>query len=234
MRIILSIFVGLFWVTSSVAFAGNHDHAGHHGRGHVTAATSGAVMAKTGRTAADRALMKVADDMHVSMDVPLMGPPDADFLRTMIPHHQGAIDMARVVIKYGKDPEVRDLAERIARTQGWEVGLMRRTLDRMGQGYGPKGKLGSMEKSADTTAKTELLHIHHAMHQAMDVPLTGNADCDFARSMIPHHQGAVNMAYWALGNGYHKDVQALARDIIHAQMVEIDWMQRWMKRKGCQ
>ncbi len=236
MRIILSIFIGLFLVPS-LAMANEHHHAGHNGHaGHGTAAVAvaGSVMGKTARTAADRALYQVTKDMHVTMDVPLTGPNDADFLRTMIPHHQGAIDMADVVIKYGNDPDVRDLAKRIARAQGWEIHFMRRVLDRMGQGYGPKGAVGSMEKSADTADKKELLHLHHAMHVAMDVPLSGKASCDFARAMIPHHQGAVDMAYWVLAHGRNDDVRGFARDIIHDQGVEIAWMKGWMGEKGCE
>jgi uncharacterized protein (DUF305 family) len=46
----------------------------------------------------------------------------------MIPHHQGAIDMAEIVLKYGKDPETRKLAEEIVKTQTAEIAFMREWL----------------------------------------------------------------------------------------------------------
>src|SRR5262245_39061443 len=48
---------------------------------------------------------------------PMTGDPDRDFLAAMVPHHQGAIDMARAVLAHGKDPIARRLAEEIAATQ---------------------------------------------------------------------------------------------------------------------
>ena len=47
--------------------------------------------------------------MHADMSIDYTGDPDKDFIRGMIPHHQGAIDMAKVVLKYGKDPKVKEL-----------------------------------------------------------------------------------------------------------------------------
>jgi uncharacterized protein (DUF305 family) len=51
----------------------------------------------------------------------------------MIPHHQGAIDMAKVVLEHGKDPEVRKLAEAIIKAQAEEIAWMRGWLEKRGQ-----------------------------------------------------------------------------------------------------
>src|SRR5712671_8147285 len=51
--------------------------------------------------------------MHAEMDVPFSGDADRDFARMMIPHHQGAIDMAMVELRYGKDERVKRLAQEI-------------------------------------------------------------------------------------------------------------------------
>jgi uncharacterized protein (DUF305 family) len=55
---------------------------------------------------------------------PMNGNPDHDFAAMMIPHHQGAIDMAKVELLYGKDPVLRRLAQEIIVTQGAEITLM--------------------------------------------------------------------------------------------------------------
>jgi len=63
--------------------------------------------------------------MHAS---PLTGDADRDFLAMMIPHHQGAIDMARAVLVHGRDPMVRQLASEIIASQHAEIDSMKARL----------------------------------------------------------------------------------------------------------
>jgi uncharacterized protein (DUF305 family) len=58
------------------------------------------------------------------MDISFTGNADIDFVRGMIPHHQGAVDMAKTVIAFGKDPQIRKLAEEIVKAQESEIALM--------------------------------------------------------------------------------------------------------------
>jgi DUF305 family protein family protein len=67
--------------------------------------------------------------MHAEMDVPRSGDIDRDFVRMMIPHHQGAIDMARVLLKYGRDEKLKRLAQSMIVEQAQEVTYMRTLLD---------------------------------------------------------------------------------------------------------
>lgn len=74
------------------------------------------------------ALEAVNARMHAAMAIPPSGNPDVDFARSMIPHHQGAIDMARVVLQYGKDPWVKELAQKIIDAQTGEIADMEKWL----------------------------------------------------------------------------------------------------------
>lgn len=62
--------------------------------------------------------------MHQSMAIAYSGDADVDFVKGMIPHHQGAIDMAKIVLQYGKDPETKKLAENVIKAQKGEIAMM--------------------------------------------------------------------------------------------------------------
>jgi uncharacterized protein (DUF305 family) len=67
--------------------------------------------------------------MHEGMEIAPSGDVDRDFIQMMIPHHQGAIDMALVQLKYGRDEKLRRLSQSIIVEQGQEIAYMRSLLD---------------------------------------------------------------------------------------------------------
>ena len=88
----------------------------------------------------------------------------------------------------------------------------------------------SMPGTAAGPAAEAYAAINARMHEAMAVEFTGNADTDFVRGMIPHHQGAVDMAQVVLEHGTDPEIRALAQGIIGAQETEIAFMQDWLAR----
>jgi uncharacterized protein (DUF305 family) len=94
------------------------------GQGHGSAAAMG------DQSVASLALNAVNEKMHREMMMAFTGNPDVDFVRGMIAHHQGAIDMAKVVQAFGEDAEIRELAEAIIEAQEGEIAMMREWLER--------------------------------------------------------------------------------------------------------
>lgn len=79
-----------------------------------------------------QAFEKANAAMHKNMMIKFSGKTDVDFVRSMIPHHQGAIDMAKVELEHGKDPEIRKLAEEVIKAQEAEIKMMKEWLAKNG------------------------------------------------------------------------------------------------------
>ncbi|MDL2408362.1 DUF305 domain-containing protein [Rhizobium calliandrae] len=83
--------------------------------------------------ASSKAYNDAMGKMHQDMMITYSGDADADFARSMIPHHQGAIDMAKIELKYGKDPVLRKLAKAVITAQEAEIKEMNAWLKKHGK-----------------------------------------------------------------------------------------------------
>ena len=100
---------------------GMHGQGGHAGGSHGGASQASP---KGDQSPSSLAFAGVNAKMHQGMDITFTGNPDRDFVQGMIPHHQGAVDMAKIVLAFGKDPELRKLAENIVKAQEEEIAWM--------------------------------------------------------------------------------------------------------------
>lgn len=91
-------------------------------------AQQGHMMTSGEQSASSKAFAEANAKMHANMAMPLTGDADVDFVQGMIPHHQGAIDMAQIVLEHGADPEIRKLAEDVIAAQEGEIAMMRAWL----------------------------------------------------------------------------------------------------------
>jgi uncharacterized protein (DUF305 family) len=158
-----------------------------------------------------------------------LGPADAEFdlrfIDSMIPHHEGAVVMAKEAQQKSKRPEIQKLAADIIKAQDTEIAQMKQWRTT----WYPKASstpIAWHSKMGHSMAMSE--DQMKAMRMDMDL---GSADANFDKrfidAMIPHHKGAVVMAQDALNKSKRLEIQKLAKDIISSQKAEIKQMQQW-------
>ena len=109
------------------------DHSAHHPAS--ARAAPGASKRSSFEADMDVGMARMMQDMH---GPGYTGNPDRDFLAMMIPHHEGAVDMARLVLIHGRDPLVRQLAEEIIASQTVEIAGMRARMAVLLKGPNPE------------------------------------------------------------------------------------------------
>ena len=163
-------------------------------------------------------MTKMHEEMMIGMDY---NDPDAAFAQGMLAHHIGAVDMAEIELKYGTDAEMRKLAQEIIDAQQSEIEQMKTWL-----ANNPDAKTPTADTKAMQQAYAKGMDAMHGdMMAAIADPIP---DMAFARGMLLHHTGAVDMAATQLKYGRNPEMRTLAQEIIDAQQPEIEQMKSWI------
>ena len=145
---------------------------------------------------------------------------DRAFVADMIPHHQSAIEMAEIARERGESEFVKQLAGDIITTQREEIATLRREdegLEMAGVERGSLGVADHMKGMDDDPAMLEK---------------ADPFDAAFLKMMIPHHEGAIEMAKAELAKGEDPELKELAQEIIDAQRREIADMRKHLGDTG--
>ena len=162
----------------------------------------------------------------MSMD---LGPADATydlrFIDAMIPHHQGAVEMAQQALQKSKRPEIKKLAQEIIAAQNQEISALKQWRKQWYAKYGDTPMAWSSQMN-------HMMPMDSATMQGM--MMSGDLGADdadfdlrFINAMIPHHEGAVVMAESALVNSERSEIKQLSQDILSSQKAEIEQMKQW-------
>ncbi|NLQ18518.1 DUF305 domain-containing protein [Marinomonas sp. M1K-6] len=155
-------------------------------------------------------------DMHATE---LTGDVDYDFVMGMIPHHQGAIDMAAQLLESDKVADVlRPLAEDIIAAQLNEISFMKAWL----ASYGAARPSDNAEQIIAAYSA-----INAQMMSDMSLATSGDVNRDFVNGMIPHHEAAVAMAKVLLQFSHDPALIKMANAVIREQAREIELMQQY-------
>jgi uncharacterized protein (DUF305 family) len=187
----------------------------------------------------DAAMTKMMNDMAVKPK----GDVDHDFVARMEPHHQGAIDMSEAELRYGHNEQLIRIAQDIVVEELQEIAALRAAS---GEQLTPTeatlaasftGTAAGLGSSAPVPAdnvppslKTERPFLAEnaaamtKMMNEMTIKPTGNIDRDFVALMVPHHQGAIDMAQAELRYGREAQLRRIAQEIIVDQIQQISLM----------
>lgn len=145
---------------------------------------------------------------------------DLQFIDTMIAHHQGAVDMAKMAVLQGEDQQLKKFNEGVVESQEREITQMKRWRD-------------EWFKDAKPAINMDFPGMHEGMKD-MDMKklgaLNGKAfDIEYVKQMIPHHEGALTMSKELNAKTERSELKQLGDAIIKAQTEEIEQMKKWLE-----
>ncbi len=139
---------------------------------------------------------------------------DAAFVDAMVPHHEGAVEMAQVALDNAEHEEIRTLAQDIVSGQQAEIEQFGRIRE---------GLSGSAMEGMSEDEMNEAMGMMDAQELAGQQPF----DQAFIDAMIPHHESAIEMAKVALEESEDPEIREIAQGIVNAQESEIAHMEQW-------
>src|SRR5258708_9765462 len=174
------------------------------------------------RSSEDTPFMAKSDAALAQMMAAMRNKPSGDadtaFVAMMVPHHQGAIDMAEAELSYGRNARLRGLAQEIIVTQQEEIAEMRLAL---------VSAAASPSAGPDDTAFVAKSNTAMArMMATIRIKPTDDVDRDFVTMLVPHHPRAIDMAEAELPYGRNEPLRGLAQEIIATQEEHIAVMRR--------
>lgn len=149
------------------------------------------------------------DDNDDTSTSPAGNGTDRAFVAEMIPHHEGAVEMAEIAQERGRSPFVKQLAQDIIRTQTEEIDQLRSEDKGLADAGVEPGELGGGHSAMGMDEDTAALKTADPFDRA------------FLEMMLPHHSSAVAMARTQLAEGEDPELKTLAQKIIDAQEREI-------------
>ncbi|BAZ47055.1 hypothetical protein NIES4102_41010 (plasmid) [Chondrocystis sp. NIES-4102] len=155
---------------------------------------------------------------------------DRNFIEMMIPHHQGATEMAKMALDQAESPQVRELAQSIIEEQTREIAQMRNWYK---QWYGTEVPVNSssMEMNGGMNQEMKMSMQHQDMMEEEMMSALENADDferEFLNQMIRHHSMASMMAGMVVNSAEHQEIRQLAQTIVRDQNEEIAQMRQML------
>ncbi|PSB22767.1 DUF305 domain-containing protein [filamentous cyanobacterium CCP1] len=168
---------------------------------------------------------------HGSMMSMDLGPADESFdlrfIDAMIPHHEGAVAMAQEALQKSNRPEIQQLAQAIIDAQEKEISELKEWRTSWYPDAGDEPMMYSAEMGHMMPMTEEM---RSSMMMNGDLGAADDQfDLRFINAMIPHHQGAIDMAQQALEKSDRAEIKELAQNIIDSQQQEIDQIEQWRR-----
>ena len=153
----------------------------------------------------------------------MMGNLDKHFIEQMIPHHEGAVSMAKMALTKSKRPEIKNLANAIITGQTKEIGDMTLWYKNWFGKDVPKGSMGMMGGGMMSGSGMHM----GGQEDMKSLEAATDFDKAFLEAMIPHHQLALMMVQMLESGTNRREMIELAKNITVSQSKEIKDMQGW-------
>ena len=193
------------------------NHSGQHGAMGDTGTSTSMQSTDTAGMSGKTMMSIMQSNMDQMKGMTSTGNPDNDFAAMMKVHHMGALEMAQLEVAMGTDAQMKQMAQKMIDEQQKEVAELNTFLS----GHSAHGGGDAFHKEVMSQMSTMKMDMNHS----------GSVDKQFAQMMIPHHQGAIDMAKSYIKSGAHEEkLKTMANKIIADQQKEIGELQAWLNK----